>query len=101
MKVTSNGSIYKCKTNPRNYKFLRKLATDYLRRLHLFINMFVDNHNFVGMFGLNKKQKNKKKTKQLIFICTFTNIVFFFFYLKREILPVIMKLKQNLLIENF
>ena len=51
MKVTTKGShIYKCRTNPKNYKFLRKLATDYLIRLQLFINMFVNNHNFIGKY---------------------------------------------------
>lgn len=49
MKVAT-GSIYKCKTSQKNYKFIRKLAHEYLPTLRLFITEFVNNHNYIGKF---------------------------------------------------
>eukprot|EP01096_Ripella_sp_DP13-Kostka_P014694 TRINITY_DN6713_c0_g1_i1.p1 TRINITY_DN6713_c0_g1~~TRINITY_DN6713_c0_g1_i1.p1 ORF type:complete len:969 (-),score=513.02 TRINITY_DN6713_c0_g1_i1:97-2832(-) len=39
--------MHKLKTSPKNYKFIRKLATEFLPTLCLFITEFVNNHNFV------------------------------------------------------
>src|SRR3990167_411781 len=53
MKVTGT-SIYKCKTNTKNYRYLQKLYREFLPTLRLFITEFVNNHNFIGNFFLFK-----------------------------------------------
>lgn len=38
----------KCKTNPKNYKEIRKLHTEFIPSVRLFITEFVSNHNYTG-----------------------------------------------------
>ena len=47
--VSKSSNVVKCKTNPKNYKYIRSLATEFLPTLRLFVNEFVNNHNFIGM----------------------------------------------------
>ena len=53
--VARGSNVVKCKTNPKNYKYIRSLSAEFLPTLRLFINEFVNNHNFIGK-GVHSRQ---------------------------------------------
>ena len=49
MKISStSGSMVKCKTTPKHFKFLQKISSEFLPTLRLFVTELINNSNYLG-----------------------------------------------------